>query len=91
MSKPSQTNWISVKTEKPSTSSTSAAIVLVWPREAGSRGVVYYGPRICSLHRDRIIKAARVSDKPVFYLYGSEVKGVTHWQPLPDGPIGGKK
>ena len=57
--------------------------VLVWPRDTLGEGdsetpVAFYGMRYAE------------RTKPVFYMYGRVVRvvhGITHWQPLPDGPI----
>ena len=57
--------------------------VLIWPRNPKDEqqryvdGFAYYG--------------RRATGKPTFYLHGAEIHGVTHWQPLPNGPNKEKK
>jgi len=69
-------NWISIKDAKPKYSRSKNSLgtpVLVWPRQGlANDGFAYYGKRL--------------SDKPNFYLYGAVLDGITHWQPMPEGP-----
>ena len=73
--------WFNVKTSRPPCSRDPFAPgtpVLIWPRDPEpdqqSRvdGFCYYG--------------RRATGKATFYLYGAEIIGVTHWQPMPEGP-----
>ena len=71
--------WISVKDRMPTCPRNISALgtpVLIWPKKYGDQigtdGFAYYGKR--------------ATGSPAFYLYGSELHGVTHWQPFPDGP-----
>ena len=79
MSKPS---WILVSKKKPPCPRGSIALgtpVLIWPRNpdtlrgGGVDGFAYYG--------------RRASGYPAFYLHGAVLHGVTHWMPLPTGPV----
>ena len=72
-------NWISVKDKKPPCKRNPDALgtpVLIWPRSPighdDTNAFCYYG--------------RRATGRPAFYLYGAEIHGVTHWQPLPEGP-----
>ena len=68
------TKWLSVKMVKPKCSrNPDGAVepVMIWPHGI-SDGFAYYG--------------RRATGRPAFYIYGAEVYGVTHWQPLPKGP-----
>ena len=51
-------------------------LVLIWPRtpdtQSGADGFAYYG--------------RRATGRPAFYIYGTEISGVTHWMPMPKGP-----
>jgi hypothetical protein len=72
-------NWISVKVAKPHCPRNPNALgtpVLIWPRDpiGDSTGIGY----ACF--------GRRATGRPAFYLYGAEIHGVTHWQPLPEGP-----
>ena len=65
--------WISVKKALPKCDRrpySFGVLVLVWPRT--DNGIAFYGKRFTS--------------RPSFYLYGIVLDGITHWQPLPDGP-----
>ena len=70
--------WRSVSVEKPRCPRGSWAFgtpVLVWPRKQPGLtvdGFAYYG--------------RRATGKPAFYLHGAEMRGITHWMPMPDGP-----
>lgn len=76
-------NWIDLKVKKPPCKRDPDALgtpVLIWPRspavngqDKGSYdGFCYYGKR--------------ATGRPAFYLFGAEIHGVSHWQPMPDGP-----
>jgi hypothetical protein len=74
-------DWISVNDRKPTCKRDQNAIgtpVLIWPRNPSSNpyngldGFAYYG--------------RRATGRLAFYLYGAEIRGVTHWMPMPDGP-----
>lgn len=72
--------WLPVSMVKPSCKRDPDALgtpVLIWPRGRGQNGdsldgFAYYG--------------RRATGKPTFYLFGAEIHGVTHWQPMPKGP-----
>ena len=77
----SKNGWLDVKMVKPECKRDPEALgtaVLIWPRNPQDErqpdvdGFAYYG--------------RRATGKPAFYLYGAEIHGVTHWQPLPKGP-----
>lgn len=76
--------WIPVTSKKPPCSRKPDALgtpVLIWPRNPepfskqegyGCDGFCYYG--------------RRATGRPVFYLFGAEIHGVTHWIEMPKGP-----
>ena len=71
--------WLDVKIVKPPcprSRNVLGTMVLIWPRnpnpEVTTDGFAYYGRRATGV--------------PSFYLYGAEIHGVTHWQPMPKGP-----
>lgn len=68
--------WISVKDRLPPCKRSALAPgipVLIWPQQPDKNdGFCYYG--------------RRATVKPAFYIYGAEIHGVTHWQPMPIGP-----
>jgi hypothetical protein len=78
--------WLPVEMIKPLCHRDPDALgtpVLIWPRNpigepyGGVDGHAYYGRRA-------------TGNRPCFYKYGSEITGVTHWMPLPDGPKKGR-
>ena len=73
--------WIPIAKKKPPCKRDPEAFgtpVLIWPREPdpiGSMGIdghCYYG--------------RRATGNPAFYKYGAEIRGITHWMPMPTGP-----
>jgi hypothetical protein len=73
-------NWISVNDKLPSCSRNPDArgvAVLIWPRtpldNTDVDGFCYFGRRA-------------TGQSAFFYLFGSEINGVTHWMPMPEGP-----
>lgn len=76
--------WLPVDVVKPSCPrdpNASGTPVLIWPRNPGKDrfdnvhqidGFCYYG--------------RRATGRPAFYLFGAAIHGVTHWQPMPEGP-----
>ena len=73
--------WIDVTVEKPKCKRRPDDVgvpVLIWPRDPmgseqyGIDGHAYYG--------------RRATGKPAFYKHGAEIRGVTHWAHMPDGP-----
>lgn len=73
------TKWLDVKMVKPPCPRGKEALgtpVLIWPRNpflsSDIDGFCYYGKR--------------ATGRAAFYLYGREIHGVTHWQPMPKGP-----
>lgn len=79
--KQSHGDWIPVSVRKPRCRMEFGTPVLIWPRNGGVDyegygidGFAYYGRR------------ATPSSRPEFYLFGIVLLGVTHWQPMPEGP-----
>jgi len=73
--------WIDVKKEKPECSLDPDALgepMLVWPRNPNTRTHSHVDG-----HADY---GRRATGKPAFYKYGAEIRGVTHWMPMPNGP-----
>jgi len=73
--------WLKVGMVKPRCPRDPDALgepVLIWPRNpqgeehSGVDGHAYYG--------------RRATGRPAFYKHGAEIRGVTHWMPMPKGP-----
>lgn len=59
------------------------------PHSLGTPVIVYQPGANTKIGERRVFEAyygKRLSSSPCFYLYGSELHGITHWHPLPKEP-----